>query len=132
MSGRGGDNPSMKRTRTALFVSLAVSLGVAGAATATPAAADPGTDAFISSLAAAGVPDVDPATAVTVGQSVCPMLAEPGQQAADVAARVADAIGKPLGPATMFTGVAISLFCPAAVASLANGQAPAALGLLGR
>jgi hypothetical protein len=27
----------------------------------------------------------------------------------------ADAIGRPLGPATMFTGLAISIFCPAAV-----------------
>ena len=56
-----------------------------------------------------------------MGQSVCPMLAEPGQQLADVAANVSDAIGKPLGPATMFTGLAITMFCPAAVASLANG-----------
>ena len=59
------------------------------------------------------------------------MLAEPGQQLADVAADVSDAIGKPLGPATMFTGLAISLFCPGAVASLANGQMPIPLDLLG-
>ena len=48
------------------------------------------------------------------------MLAEPGQQMANVAADVSDAIGRPLGPATMFTGVAISLFCPGAVASLGD------------
>jgi hypothetical protein len=36
-----------------------------------------------------------------------------------------------LGPATMFTGIAISLFCPAAVSSIANGESPIPLGLLG-
>lgn len=36
-----------------------------------------------------------------------------------------------LGPATMFTGIAISVFCPGAVAALANGQAPIPFGLLG-
>ena len=58
------------------------------------------------------------------------MLSEPGQRLADVAATVADAVGKPLPPATMFTGLAISVFCPGAVASLANGQSPVPLGLL--
>lgn len=43
------------------------------------------------------------------------MLGTPGQTAADVAARVADAAGMPLGPATMFTGLAASTLCPAAV-----------------
>jgi hypothetical protein len=36
-----------------------------------------------------------------------------------------------LGPATMFTGIAISLFCPTAVSSIANGESPIPLGLLG-
>ena len=52
------------------------------------------------------------------------MLAQPGQDVADVAAKVADEVGRPLGPATMFTGLAIQIFCPGAVASLANGQSP--------
>jgi hypothetical protein len=59
------------------------------------------------------------------------MLAQPGQTAADVAAKVADADGTSLGPATMFTGLAISLFCPAAVTSIANGQSPIPLPFLG-
>jgi hypothetical protein len=59
------------------------------------------------------------------------MLAEPGQTAADVAAKVADAGGMSLGPATMFTGLAISMFCPAAVSSLANGNSPIPLPFLG-
>jgi hypothetical protein len=123
----------MKRTSVATVASLALSVGIVGAATtlAAPAQADPGADDFLSSLTSAGLGDIDPATAASVGQQVCPMLAEPGQQLADVAANVSNAIGKPLGPATTFTGLAITLFCPGAVASLANGQMPIPLGMLG-
>jgi Protein of unknown function (DUF732) len=120
----------MKRTSVA---SLALSVGIICAATtlAAPAQADPGADDFLSSLNSAGLGDVDPATAESVGQTVCPMLSEPGQQLADVAANVSEAIGKPLGPATTFTGLAITLFCPGAVSSLANGEMPIPLGMLG-
>jgi hypothetical protein len=123
----------MKRTSVATVASLALSVGIIGAATtlAAPAQADPGADDFLSSLSSAGLGDVDPATAESVGQTVCPMLSEPGQQLADVAANVSDAIGKPLGPATTFTGLAITMFCPGAVASLAKGEMPIPLGMLG-
>jgi Protein of unknown function (DUF732) len=118
----------MKYSRIA---ALAVSVGAMSLAVATPAQAEPDTDAFLRSLSYAGIGGVDPATAVEVGQSVCPMLAEPGQRMADVAAQVADAIGRPLGPATMFTGVAITMFCPGVVAAVANGQSPVPLSLIG-
>jgi hypothetical protein len=123
----------MKRTSVATVASLALSVGIIGGATtlAVPAQADPGADDFLSSLTSAGLGDVDPATAESVGQQVCPMLSEPGQQLADVAANVSEAIGKPLGPATTFTGLAITLFCPGAVSSLANGEMPIPLGMLG-
>ncbi|BBY52101.1 hypothetical protein MARA_55690 [Mycolicibacterium arabiense] len=123
----------MKRIPKATTASLAVSAGLIAGATflATPAHADPGADAFVGALSSAGLGGIDPATAVSVGQSVCPMLSEPGQQMADVAAGVSDALGRPLGPATMFTGIAISMFCPAAVTSLANGQNPIPFGLAG-
>lgn len=123
----------MTRLRTATVASLALSAGIFGAATLgmAPAQADPGVDPFVAALGTAGLGGIDPATAVSVGQSVCPMLAEPGQQAADVAGKVADTLGRPLGPATMFTGLAIKMFCPGAVASLAGGNSPIPLGLLG-
>lgn len=88
-----------------------------------PAQADPNTDAFLSALQHYGVVGgIDPATAVQVGQSVCPLLAEPGQNVANVAAQVADTLGRPLGPATMFTGLAIQIFCPRAVNALTDGR----------
>lgn len=123
----------MKRHRIATVASLVVSAGLIGAATAVaaPAQADTGTEVFLRALADRGLIGIDPAYAIAVGQSVCPRLVEPGQAAADVAADVADAIGRPLGPATMFTGVAIAIFCPGVVAALANGQSPVPLPLLG-
>jgi Protein of unknown function (DUF732) len=106
---------------------IAVSAGLiaVSAAFAAPAQADPSSD-FLSTLTNSGLSGIDPSTAESVGQSVCPMLAEPGQNLANVASQVSDALGKPLGPATMFTGLAISMFCPAAVTSMANGQSPIA------
>ena len=125
------DAHTMKRNRIAAVASLAVSAGLTAVLLAGPAHADTETDAFLSALTDSGVTGIDPATAASVGQQVCPMLAEPGQQIADVAAKVSDSIGRPLGPATTFTGLAITLFCPGVVSSLANGQTPLPLGLLG-
>lgn len=123
----------MKFSRMTSAGSLVVAAGlIAGAAAfAAPANADTTSDDFLAALSDAGLGNIDPANAVDVGQSICPMLAQPGQNTADAAAKVADAIGRPLGPATMFTGIAISMFCPGAVASLANGQSPIPLTLLG-
>ena len=115
------------------LTAVAASAGlIAGSAlVAAPAQAEPTDDAFLAALTEAGVGAVDPGNAVALGQQVCPMLADPGQTAADVAAKVADAGGMSLGPATMFTGIAISMFCPAAVSSIANGESPIPLSILG-
>ena len=126
----------MKRTSIAAKASLALSVGLLGAGTvlAAPAAADPALpdlngDGIVGpDLNGDGVVGLDPGTATELGHDVCPLLAQPGQEVADAAAKVADGIGKPLGPAPMFTGLAITLFCPGAVASLADGQLPFPLG----
>jgi hypothetical protein len=112
-------------------LTLSAGLLALGAAVAAPAQAEPAEDAFLSALTEAGVGTADPANAVALGQQVCLMLAEPGQTAADVAGKVAEAGGMSLGPATMFTGIAISMFCPAAVSSIANGESPIPLPFLG-
>ena len=115
------------------MIAFALSAGVlaSGLMWTAPAQAEPTDDAFLAALMDAGIGTADPANAAALGQQVCPMLAEPGQTAADVAAQVADAGGMSLGPATMFTGIAISLFCPAAMSSIANGQSPIPLPFLG-
>lgn len=96
-----------------------------------PAHADTADDAFLNSLGTAGMGVADPTDAVALGQSVCPMLAQPGQTAADAAAKVADTAGMPLGPATMFTGLAITAFCPGVMSAFGTGQTPLPFELLG-
>ena len=99
---------------------------------AVPAQADSGTDAFLDAVSGAGLGGTtDPSDLVAAGQSVCPMLSEPGQNAADAAAKVADTTGMSLGGANMFTGLAISFLCPRVLESLGNGESPIPLGLLG-
>jgi hypothetical protein len=114
-------------TRVAILTGGALCAALMAAA---PASADSTTD-FINSLGSAGLGVGNPTQAADLGQSVCPMLSQPGQDLADTAAKVADAGGMSLGPATMFTGLAISAFCPGAMSSLANGNSPIPLDLLG-
>ncbi|MDZ4270263.1 MAG: DUF732 domain-containing protein [Mycobacterium sp.] len=105
-----------------MYSAVAVAAVVAATVSAAPAQADTGIDVFLGALNHYRLGDIDPATAVRVGESVCPMLAEPGQDVANVAARVADELGRPLGPATMFTGLAIQILCPRAVGALTDGR----------
>jgi hypothetical protein len=118
----------MKLTRIAVTVA---GLMAAGAVLAAPAVAEPAPDVtdvidFLNALDGIGIGDLDPGQAVSLGQSLCPLLAQRGQNTADIAAKVGDSIGRPLGPATMFTGAAISFLCPKAVdnvtGSLTDGR----------
>ena len=120
----------MRGNRTATALAVAVGIGVALTIGAAPAQADPD-DSFIEELLDNGITGIDPQVAIDIGQSVCPILADRGQNVADTARRVADALGSPLGPSTMFTGLAISVFCPGVMANIAHGQSPVPLGLLG-
>ena len=117
--------------RTVRLAALAVGAMTAAVPFAAPAQADPTGDAFINALSNAGVGVGNPTDAVALGQSVCPMLSQPGQTTADAAAKVADAAGMSLGPATMFTGLAISAFCPGVFSSIGSGQSPIPFGLFG-
>ena len=66
-------------------------------------------------IAGLGIDGLGPVDAGELERSLCPVLADRGQDAVDVAAKVADGIGRPLGVGTMFTGTAISFLCPRAV-----------------
>lgn len=106
----------------AVFGAVTGAVLAGGLAFAAPAAAEPAdpTD-LLNALESLGITDIAPDQAVALGQSLCPLLAERGQNTADIAARVADTIGRPIGPATAFTGTAISFLCPKAVDRLADG-----------
>jgi hypothetical protein len=121
----------MKRSFAATVGSMIVV--AAGTGLAAPAQADTTTDTFLNALTTNGLGNVASGNAVELGKSICPMLADSGQSTADIASKVADTGGMSLGPATMFTGLAISAFCPGAIARLGdpaaisnvvNGQSP--------
>jgi Protein of unknown function (DUF732) len=114
--------PNRRNWANAIGVA-AVSVGVITAAgvSAAPARADVMTDAFLSALNNAGVGYGDPSNAAQLGQSICPMLAQPGGNFAGVASSVANN-GIPPGMASLFTNIAISMYCPQMMASFANGD----------
>jgi hypothetical protein len=123
------------RRLTVAASSFAVFAGLIGASSvlASPAQADPSTDAFLNAVSGAGLlaSTTDPANVVELGKSVCPQLSDPAQNVADVAAKVADQTGMSLGGATAFTGLAVSFLCPRAMDSIGSGESPIPLGLLG-
>lgn len=102
--------------------SLILAAGLAAGVFVAPAHADTASsiDDFLTTLDGLGLGSLDPSKAVEVGESLCPVLAERGQNTADIASTVSDAIGRPLGPATMFTGAAISFLCPKAIENVTN------------
>ena len=105
--------------------SLILAAGLAGGVFAAPAQADTtgGVDDLLTTLDGLGLTKLDPEQAGEIARGLCPVLAEGGQSTADVASKVSDAIGRPLGPATMFTGAAISFLCPKAVENVSNDLA---------
>lgn len=104
-----------KRTFVTTFVGVAAAVSLA-----TPASADPIDTNFLNALTDAGIGFSDPASTERLGQSICPMLVEPGKNLASVYSTVTDNGINP-DMAAFFTGIAISMYCPQAMASLGNG-----------
>ena len=96
--------------------------GVLGFAAPAQADTTSSVDQFLTTLDGLGISNVNPTDAVALGQSLCPLIAQRGQNTADIAMRVSEAIGRPIGAAGMFTGAAISLLCPRAVDKIAQGR----------
>ncbi|MGX9792580.1 DUF732 domain-containing protein [Mycobacterium sp. MMS18-G62] len=97
-------------------------VGAATAVTlAAPASADPLTDtSFLNALTNAGIGYNDPASTEQLGQSLCPMLVEPGKSLASVYSTVSNNGINP-GMAAFFTGIAISMYCPQMMSSIGSG-----------
>jgi hypothetical protein len=107
---------------TIRLLALAAGLLTAAAAFAAPAQADPAADDhFIDALNHAGIDFGEPGNAMAVGQSICPMLAQPGGNFAAAAASVTH---QGLSPqmAKLFTTIAIQSYCPEEMANIASGN----------
>lgn len=108
----------LARTLTATAASV-----ITAAALAPTAQAAPIDTSFLGALDRAGVDYGDPAITTSVGQSVCPMLVEPGKSFASVASEVgAVPGGVSPGMAAFFTGIAIQAYCPTFVSKLGDGS----------
>jgi Protein of unknown function (DUF732) len=105
-----------KRNLTVTLVGVATAVTVAA-----PAHADPTTDnTFLNALSNAGIGYNDPASTQSLGQSICPMLVEPGKSLASVYSSVSNQGISP-DMAAFFTGIAISMYCPQMMGSLGSG-----------
>jgi len=96
-------------------------VGVATALSlAAPASAEPVDTSFLNALNDAGISYGDPVSTEKLGQSICPMLVEPGKNLASVYSTVSDNGINP-DVAAFFTGIAISAYCPSMMANIGNG-----------
>jgi Protein of unknown function (DUF732) len=106
--------------RATAFRFLVVSAGLAAAAatSASPIHADMMGNAFLVALTNAGVSYTQPASTMALGQSVCPMLVQPGGSFDSVASKMAASNGMSHDAAGVFTLLAIATYCPAVMAPL--------------
>ena len=100
------------------FVGVAGGLAAAAATLAAPIRADMMGNAFLVALTNAGVSYSHPASTTALGQSVCPLLVQPGGSFDSVTSKMADGNGMSHDAAGIFTIVAIATYCPAILAPL--------------
>ena len=104
------------------LLAAAAALVTVASAFAAPAEADANQDDnFIDALNHAGIDFGQPGNAMAVGESICPMLAQPG---ASFAGAVTSIRRRGMSPrmAQMFTTIAIQSYCPDVMANLTNGN----------
>ncbi len=106
------------QTTTLWLIALTATLAAAAATLAAPIRADMIGNSFLNALTAAGVTYSQPATTTAAGQSVCPMLVQPGGDFDSVVAKMAAGNGMSQKSAGIFTIVAIATYCPAMIAPL--------------
>ncbi|BBX48359.1 hypothetical protein GCM10009641_05960 [Mycobacterium cookii] len=90
-------------------------------AVSAPGEADPSDDNFIDALSHAGIEYGEPGNAMAVGQSLCPMIAQPGGSFAAAASSVTRR-GMSPRMAQLFTTIAIQTYCPTEIANIAGGN----------
>ena len=88
----------MKVSSFARVGSLVLAAGIVTGVVAAPASADTNGNVndFLATLDGLGITNMAPGDAVALGQSLCPMLADRGQNTADIVGKVSDTIGRPL------------------------------------
>ncbi|OBB98733.1 hypothetical protein A5782_23725 [Mycobacterium sp. 852002-40037_SCH5390672] len=108
------------------LLAAAAGLLTVASAFAAPAGADGNGDDFIDALNHAGIDFGEPGNAMSVGESICPMLSQPGGNFAAAASSVA---GRGMSPtmARIFTTIAIQTYCPQEMANITSGNLSGAM-----
>nr|WP_196771106.1 DUF732 domain-containing protein [Mycobacterium intracellulare] len=111
---------------TIRLLAAAAGLLTVASAFAAPAEAEGNGDDFIDALNHAGIDFGEPGNAMAVGESICPMLAQPGGSFAGAASSIS---GRGMSPqmASMFTTIAIQTYCPQEMANIASGNLSGAM-----
>lgn len=110
------------RLRLTVLPVLGVSIGLMALALSAPIRADMVSNAFLSALTNAGIAYTQPTGTTAMGQSVCPMLFEPGGSFDQVTSKMAEGNGMSYEMAGRFTIVAIATYCPALIAPLLGNR----------
>jgi hypothetical protein len=107
---------------------VVVSVGIVAAAVtwATPARADPVGDSISTVLNTVGIGNNGPISSVIaqIGQSICPLLVQPGSNFASNATQMSGNGGLASPIAGFLAGQAIQAECPAFMTAIANGTMP--------
>ena len=107
---------------------VVVSVGIVAAAVtwATPARADPVGDSISTVLNTVGIGNNGPISSVIaqIGQSICPLLVQPGSNFASNATQMSGNGGLTSPIAGFLAGQAIQAECPAFMTAIANGTMP--------
>jgi hypothetical protein len=107
------------------FLAVTVGVAIAAAMSAAPIRADMIGNTFLAALTNAGVSYSQPASTTALGESVCPMLFEPGGSFDSITSKVSDLNGMSQDTAGAFTIIAIATYCPAVMAPLLSQRLPA-------
>ena len=114
---------------------LVVALGIIAAAAMwpAPARADGVGDAVTTTLNSVGIGNNGPiSTAIAgIGQSICPMLVQPGAKLATIMTQMGGGNGLPPDLVGWVATMAIQTQCPGVMTSLANGNMPFGLQMPG-
>jgi hypothetical protein len=107
-------------------VVVSVGIVVAAVTWATPSHADPVGDSVSSVLNTVGIGNNGPISSVIaqIGQSVCPMLVQPGSNFASSATQMSGNGGLASPIAGFLAGQAIQSQCPAFMTAISNGTMP--------
>jgi Protein of unknown function (DUF732) len=120
---------------TAIVRPLVIALGIIAAAAMwpAPARADGVGDAVTTTLNTVGIGNNGPVstTIAGIGQSICPMLVQPGAKLASIMTELSGHNGLAPDIAGFVATMAIQTQCPGVMTSIANGNMPFGLQLPG-